>query len=129
MYKILTLNNIAQKGINELPKDQFTAGKEISNPDGILVRSAKITELNDNLLAIARAGAGVNNIPVAECTKKGIPVFNTPGANAHSVKELAIAGLLLASRDIFAGITWTQGLEQTDEVQALVEKNKSKFIY
>jgi len=127
MYNILTLNNIAQKGIDVLPKDQFTVGKDLNNPDGIIVRSAKISELNDNLLAIARAGAGVNNIPVADCTKKGIPVFNTPGANAHSVKELTIAGLLLASRDVYAGINWTQSLEPTDEVQALVEKNKSRF--
>ncbi|MCL1990748.1 MAG: 3-phosphoglycerate dehydrogenase family protein [Defluviitaleaceae bacterium] len=127
MYNILTLNEIAQKGINELPEDRFTAGKEISNPEGILVRSAKITDLGDNLLAIARAGAGVNNIPVSDCTKQGIPVFNTPGANAHSVKELVIASLLLASRDVHAGINWTQSLEPNDDVPALVEKNKNKF--
>ena len=127
MYNILTLNEIAEKGINELPGDQFTVGKDINNPDGILVRSAKITELNDNLLAIARAGAGTNNIPVSDCTKKGIPVFNTPGANAHSVKELVIAGLLLASRDVHAAINWTQSLTPTDEVPTWVEKNKSKF--
>jgi len=127
VYNILTLNEIAQKGINELPEDRFTAGKEISNPEGILVRSAKITDLGDNLLAIARAGAGVNNIPVSDCTKQGIPVFNTPGANAHSVKELVIASLLLASRDVHAGINWTQSLEPNDDVPALVEKNKNKF--
>ncbi|MCL1948864.1 MAG: phosphoglycerate dehydrogenase [Turicibacter sp.] len=127
MYNVQTINEIAKKGIAELPSELFNVGSDVANPEGILVRSTKITDLGDNLLAIARAGAGVNNIPVEECTKRGIPVFNTPGANAHSVKELVIAGLLLSSRDVYGAINWTQGLERNDEVPALVEKNKSKF--
>ena len=101
MYKILTLNEISEKGLTRLP-DDFKYGKDIENPDGILVRSQKMHDMDlpDTVLAIARAGAGVNNIPVDKYTEKGVVVFNTPGANANAVKELTLAGLLMASRKI-----------------------------
>ncbi|MCL1935531.1 MAG: 3-phosphoglycerate dehydrogenase family protein [Defluviitaleaceae bacterium] len=128
-YNITTLNKIAPCGLAELPQERFIIYKndEIQNPEGILVRSAKINELSDGLLAIARAGAGVNNIPVEECTKKGIVVFNTPGANANAVKELVIASLIFSSRNVYQGIKWTQELAATSEVPTLVEAGKSKF--
>lgn len=130
MYKIQTLNNISEKGLELLPKDTYEVSNDCTNPDGILVRSAKMhgMELPASLKAIARAGAGVNNIPVEECSEKGIVVFNTPGANANGVKELVLAGLLLSSRKIVEGIQWTKSLKgQGSEVPKLVEKGKSEF--
>lgn len=129
MYKILTLNKIAECGIAELPQERFSVSSEEKNPDGVLVRSYVIPpeELTDGLQAIARAGAGVNNIPVENCAEKGIVVFNTPGANANAVKELVIAGLLLASRNVVGGIAWAQGLTGQEGVAKLVEKGKSQF--
>lgn len=129
MYKILTLNKIAECGLVELPKDSFTVSDNEKNPDGIMVRSYVLPqeELTDGLQAIARAGAGVNNIPVENCAEKGIVVFNTPGANANAVKELAIAGLFLSSRDVVGGIAWAQGLAGQTGVAKLVEKGKSQF--
>lgn len=130
MFKIRTLNNISPKGLDLLPKAQYSVGDAEENPDGILLRSFKMTEgdLNPNLKAIARAGAGVNNIPVDLCTGKGIVVFNTPGANANAVKELVLAGLLLSSRRVYQGINWSQSLKgKGTEVPALVEKGKADF--
>ena len=129
MFKIQTLNAISEVIHSELSADLYTVAKEEPIPDGILVRSANMHEmpLGENLLAIARAGAGVNNIPIDACSKAGIVVFNTPGANANAVAELVMAGMLLASRDIIGGIAWAQGLQGPD-VAKLVEKGKSQFV-
>lgn len=129
MYQIATLNNIAEKGLKTLDATRYRIGEDVESADAVLVRSFKMHDLDlpDSLKAIARAGAGVNNIPVDRCTDRGIVVFNTPGANANSVKELVIAGLLLASRDIFHAIEWVQGQASADDVAKLVEKNKSTF--
>jgi len=130
MYKILTRNKIADCGLNELPTAQFTVSDNDNSPDGIMLRSYVLPEdeLNPGLLAIGRAGAGVNNIPVDACAEKGIVVFNTPGANANGVKEIVLAGLLLASRDIFGGINWVQGLAGETGVAKTVEKGKAEFV-
>lgn len=130
MYKIQMLNKISNCGLDLLPTDQYEISTEATNPDGILVRSANMLdmELTDNIKAIARAGAGVNNIPIEKCTEKGIVVFNTPGANSNGVKELVLASLLLASRKITKGIEWAQTLKgKGEEVPKLVEKGKSQF--
>ena len=130
MFKVLTLNKIAQCGIQEFPTAQFSVSSEEKNPEGILVRSQVIPqeEINAELLAVARAGAGTNNIPVDYCTEKGIVVFNAPGANANAVKELALTGMLLASRNIVGGINWVQGLAGQTDVAQMVEKGKSQFV-
>ena len=129
MYNILTLNKIAACGTDLLPKDNYAISDSEANPDAVVVRSASMheMELGSNLLAIARAGAGVNNIPVDRCTENGICVFNTPGANANAVKELVICGLFLASRKIAAGAQWCLTLKDSDEVSKKVEKGKSAF--
>lgn len=130
MYKIQTLNKISTKGLDLIPRDNYDVAGDINTPDAIIVRSFKMhdMELDDNLKAIARAGAGVNNIPVEKCTGKGIVVFNTPGANANGVKELAILSLLLASRNVISGVDWAKTLiGKGDEVPALVEKGKKNF--
>ena len=129
MYSILTLNKISPKGLSRLSEEKFTCGDSAENPDAVIVRSASMhdTEFASNLLAIARAGAGVNNIPVDKCTENGICVFNTPGANANAVKELVICGLFLASRKIAAGAQWCLTLKDSDEVSKKVEKGKSAF--
>lgn len=126
---ILTLNKIAACGTSRFG-DAYTVGDNVENPQGILVRSASMHEMEmpASLEAIARAGAGVNNIPVDACSDKGIVVFNTPGANANAVKELVVAGLLLSSRKIVAGIQWAQGLKGQPDVGKLVEKGKSAFV-
>ena len=131
MINVLTLNKIAACGTDLLDKSKYTVGEDIANPDAILVRSASMheMELPANLLAIARAGAGVNNIPLDKCSEKGVVVFNTPGANANAVKELVIAGLLLSSRKIPAAMEWVKTLKgKGDEVGKLVEKGKSQFV-
>ncbi|HOV63447.1 MAG TPA: phosphoglycerate dehydrogenase [Spirochaetia bacterium] len=131
MYTIQTMDRISPKGLEILPREKFEIASEMTNPDAILIRSKKILdmELPDNLKAIARAGAGVNNIPIDRCSEKGIVVFNTPGANANSVKELALAGLLLSSRKIFEAMTWAKTLiGKGDEVPKLIEDGKSQFI-
>jgi len=131
MYKIQTLNKIAAIGLDRLPRDSYEAASEITNPDGILVRSQDMhaLELPASLLAIARAGAGTNNIPIPKATERGIVVFNTPGANANAVKELVLAAMLLSSRRIVQGLNWSQGLKgQGDEVPELVEKGKAAFV-
>lgn len=130
MFTIQTLNKISAKGLEIFPRDQYEIATEISNPDAIILRSFKMhdMELPPKLKAIARAGAGVNNIPIDKCTQRGIVVFNTPGANANAVKELVLAALLLSSRKIHAGISWAQSLKGNgSEVSALVEKGKSQF--
>lgn len=130
MFNVLTLNKISPAGLNRLG-DSYTCGGTVEQPDAILVRSASMheMELPQNLLAIARAGAGVNNIPVDKCSEKGIVVFNTPGANANAVKELVLCGLLLSSRKVAAAIDWAKGLKgKGDEVGKLVEKGKSSFV-
>ncbi len=130
MYKIQMLNKIANCGLDLLPEENYKISTDEVNPDGILVRSANMLdmELPKSLKAIARAGAGVNNIPIEKCTEKGIVVFNTPGANSTGVKELVIASLLLSSRKIVKGIEWAQSLKgKGDEVPKLVEKGKSQF--
>lgn len=130
MFKVQMLNKIANCGLELLPEENFEVSADITNADGILVRSANMLEMElpSNLKAIARAGAGVNNIPIEKCTEKGIVVFNTPGANSNGVKELVIAALLLSSRKVFQGINWAQSLKgKGDEVPKLVEKGKSQF--
>ncbi|MDA3850977.1 MAG: 3-phosphoglycerate dehydrogenase family protein [Spirochaetaceae bacterium] len=130
MYKIKLLNKISTKGLDLLDRENYEAASEISTPDAILVRSTKMhdMELPSSLKAIGRAGAGVNNIPIDKCSEKGIVVFNTPGANANSVKELVLAGMLLCSRDIIGAINWVNTQkDQGDEVPRLIEKEKSKF--
>lgn len=129
MYKVKTLNKIAKVGL-DIFDDKYTYGDEVENPDGIILRSFNMheTELPESLSAIARAGAGVNNIPIDKCSEKGIVVFNTPGANANAVKELVIAALLLASRKVVQGISWAKTLiGEGENVSKLVEKGKSSF--
>jgi D-3-phosphoglycerate dehydrogenase len=130
MFKIQTLNKIAGIGLERLPRETFEIASELSSPDSILVRSADMLQMTfqDNLLAIGRAGAGVNNIPIDKCTAQGIVVFNTPGANANAVKELAILSLLIASRRIIPGIEFVKTLRgKGAEFTNLVEKNKGQF--
>lgn len=124
---IKLLNKIAKVGTDKLDRNLFNVGEEVDAPYGIMVRSASMHEMefNSELRAIARAGAGVNNIPIERCTEQGIVVFNTPGANANAVKELVIAGLMLASRDVIGGVKWAGTL--TEDVAKQVEKGKSKF--
>ena len=131
MFKIQNLNKIASIGLQRFPMDYYEVASEFSAPDAILVRSAKMHDMDfsSNLKAIGRAGAGVNNIPLDKCTDNGIVVFNTPGANANAVKELVIASMLLSSRSLVEGINWGKTLVgQGEEVPKLVEKGKSNFV-
>ena len=132
MYHIKTFNKISPVGLNRLEPEHYTVSDAETNEDGILVRSAKLLDYQfpANLLAIARAGAGVNNIPLDRCSESGIVVFNTPGANANAVKELVIAAMLIASRDIMGGAKWVQEQANTEgvDVAAAVEKGKSAFV-
>ena len=131
MYTIQTLNAISPVIYNHLPQEDFTVSKEAAQPDAVIVRSASMLEMElpGSLLSIARAGAGYNNIPVDKCTGAGICVFNTPGANANAVKELVLAGLLLASRDIIGGVEWAKGLKPGEtSVAKQVEKGKGQFV-
>ena len=125
------MNKIAQVGLNQFPAD-YQVGDSVEGEEGILVRSAKLHDypFPDTLWGIARAGAGTNNIPVAECAQKGIVVFNTPGANANGVKELVLAALLMASRDLVGGVEWVKAQAATPDtdVAAAVEKGKSAFV-
>lgn len=126
MYTVHTLNKISKAGL-DLLGDNYAVSDNLEGADAILVRSAKMHDMDlpESVKAIARAGAGVNNIPIEECAAKGIAVFNTPGANANAVKELVIAGLLLASRDVVGGINWAHTLES--DVAKQVEKGKGAF--
>ncbi len=132
MYRIKTMNKISSAGLELLDNSRFQVGSDVENEDGILVRSAAMHdyEFPDALRAIARAGAGTNNIPIDRCSENGIVVFNTPGANANAVKELVIAALLIASRDILGGAEWVQEQAHTPgvDVAAAVEKGKSAFV-
>ncbi len=130
MFKIQTLNKISTVGLDLFPRDKYEMASEILNPDGILLRSFKMHDMDipETVKAIGRAGAGVNNIPIDKCTEKGIVVFNTPGANANGVKELVLASLFNSSRDLFGGVAWAKTLiGKGDEVPKLVEKGKSNF--
>ena len=130
MFKIQTLNKIAAIGLDQLPRDQYEVASEILNPDAVLVRSADMLklELPATLKGIARAGAGVNNIPVDKCTARGVVVFNTPGANANGVKELVIAGLIMASRNVTPALMWARSLSgKGEEVPKLIEKGKGDY--
>ena len=132
MYKIRTYNAISSKGLSRFPTDTYQVSGDISDADGVLLRSQKLHDevLPESVVAVARAGAGVNNIPLADYTEKGIVVFNTPGANANAVKELIVAALLMGSRDIYGGMNYVQRLtEMTDsaEMGKLLEKEKKRF--
>ena len=130
MFNILLLNKISKNGLDRLDSAKFTCGDAVENPDAILVRSASMheMELSEKTVAIARAGAGVNNIPIPACSDKGVVVFNTPGANANAVKELVICSLFLASRKVAASLDWCKTLKgEGDNVGKLVEKGKSNF--
>lgn len=130
MFKIKTLNSISPVIHDVLSTNKYMISDQEPSPEGILVRSASMHEMEmpQQLLAIARAGAGVNNIPLDKCSEEGIVVFNTPGANANAVAELVMAGLLLSSRDIAGGIAWAQGLKGKEGVEKLVEKGKAQFV-
>ena len=132
MFNIKTMNKISAVGLERLPAENYTVGDNVENEDAILVRSAKLHDydLPKSLWAIARAGAGVNNIPVGRCSEAGVVVFNTPGANANAVKELVLCAMLLASRDVIGGVEWVKEQAGTPgvEVADVVEKGKSAFV-
>ncbi|XJZ27276.1 phosphoglycerate dehydrogenase [Bacillota bacterium Lsc_1132] len=129
--KIKTLNNISESGLNVFHNDAFTVDNDCENPDAIIVRSFNMhsMEFGANLKAIARAGAGVNNIPVEKCTEQGIVVFNTPGANANAVKELVLTTLMASSRNLFTAVAWTNTLDgEGEQIPKLVEAGKKQFV-
>ena len=131
-FSIKPLSNIAQVGLDKLKGTSCMLDEVSASPDGVLVRSTKLSSdnLTENLKSISRAGAGVNNIPVAECPEKGIVVFNTPGANANAVKELVLAGLMLSSRNVYASIDFVNELSdmtEMDELEPFLESNKKQF--
>ncbi|WP_204555685.1 phosphoglycerate dehydrogenase [Bacillus ectoiniformans] len=131
VYTIKTLNNIADCGLNVFNNENYTVDNDSQSPDGILLRSFNMHDmtLDNNVKAIARAGAGVNNIPVAEYTERGVVVFNTPGANANAVKELVLTTIMASSRNLFAGVEWTKSLQdQGDNIPKLVEAGKKQFV-
>ena len=130
MFKIKTLNNISKSGLNRLPTGSYTVGTDIAEPDAILVRSADMHKetIPASVKAIARAGAGTNNIPVAEMSKRGIPVFNAPGANANAVKELVIAGLLMSARNLGDALAFSQTLGTHENAEAAMEAEKKRFV-
>ena len=129
--KIKTFNAIAEKGLNILQEKKFEVSEGLSDPDAIILRSHKLKkeDFGNNLKAIARAGAGVNNIPVEECSELGIPVFNTPGANANAVKEIVLAALLMSSRGLFQGANFVNSIEESnqEELKPLIESGKKSF--
>jgi D-3-phosphoglycerate dehydrogenase / 2-oxoglutarate reductase len=130
-YKILTLNNISARGLERLPRERYEVGSDVANPDGILVRSADMHKVDvpASVLAIGRAGAGTNNIPVANMSKRGVPVFNAPGANANAVKELVLASLFLAARNIVQAWDFARSLQGDDEsIDKATEAGKKKFV-
>ncbi|MCL1829850.1 MAG: NAD(P)-binding domain-containing protein [Oscillospiraceae bacterium] len=131
MYKIKLFNNISEIGLRNFPKDDFVYSSDAEEYDGILVRSANLSldSLPESVLAISRAGAGVNNIPVEGCTELGIPVFNTPGANANAVKEMVVAALYMSSRNVAEAIAWVDTIkDRGDEIPKLVEDGKAQFV-
>src|SRR3984893_16807929 len=130
-YRILTLNNISPKGLERLPRDRYDVASDVRDPQGILVRSADMHRMDvpGTVLAVARAGAGVNNIPVASLSRRGVPVFNAPGANANAVKELVLASLFLAARNICQAWAFPRSLEGDNAaIDAAVEAGKKKFV-
>ncbi len=131
VQKIKTFNAIAEKGLNILQEKKFEVSEGLSDPDAIILRSHKLQkkEFGKNLKAIARAGAGVNNIPIEECSELGIPVFNTPGANANAVKEIVLAALLMSSRGLFQGANFVNSIEESNqnELKPLIESGKKSF--
>ena len=130
-FKVLTLNNIALAGLERLPRDAYEVASEIGHPDAVLVRSADMhkAEIPASVKAIGRAGAGVNNIPVEEMSRRGVPVFNAPGANANAVKELVVGGMLLAARNLCDAWDYVRGLEGTEEeLHRAVESGKKRFV-
>src|SRR3981081_4665327 len=130
-YRILTLNNISARGLERLPRDRYEIASDLEHPDAILVRSADMHSAPTcaSLRAVGPAGAGVNNIPVSELSKRGIPVFNAPGANANAVKELVLAGLFLAARNICTAWAFSRSLTGDDHaIDEAVEKGKKKFV-
>lgn len=129
MFKVLTLNNIAASGLDRLPKNQYKVGNDIAEPDAILLRSADLhaKPIADSVIAIARAGAGTNNIPVLEMSKRGVPVFNAPGANANAVKELVIAGMLLSARNLPEALSFAQSIGNEADAHARMEAEKKRF--
>ncbi len=130
MFEIKTMNNIAQQGLDELAANGLILNVEAENPDGLLIRSAKLHDavFGDRLLAIARAGVGTDNVPIDRCTESGIAVFNTAGANAEAVKELAICAMLVSSRNIVGGIEWVNAISGHPDVAAEVEKGKAAYV-
>ncbi len=131
MFKVQTLNSIAVQGLDRLPRDRYEVASELAKPDAILLRSFKMHDmpLPPSLLAVGRAGAGTNNIPVAKLSKIGVPVFNTPGANANAVKELALAGLLMAARNLPQALAYVRELKlEGDELDKAVESGKKQFV-
>ena len=131
MFKIRTLNNIAVAGLRRLPRDRYEISSDSAQPDAIILRSYDMHEMEvpDSVVAVARAGAGVNNIPIAKLSARGIPVFNSPGANANAVKELAIAGLLAAARNVCSARDYVRGLDSTGaDLEADVEAGKKRFV-
>ncbi len=131
MYKVLTLNNIAVEGLRRLPRERYEVASEIAHPDAILLRSQNMhdMEIPDTVAAIGRAGAGTNNIPIDAMSKRGIPVFNAPGANANAVKELAIAGMLIGARNLCSASEYVSALTETgDALNNAVEAGKKKFV-
>ena len=131
MYKVLTLNNIAVEGLRRLPRERYEVGSELSAPDAVILRSYNMHDMAipESLVAIGRAGAGTNNIPVEAMSARGIPVFNAPGANANAVKELAIAGLLIGARNICDASTYVKGLQEKGEaLDKAVEEGKKQFV-
>lgn len=128
MYQYKCMNQIAQFGLNHFTED-YKQTENMEEADALLVRSAALHEVEfpENLKAIARAGAGVNNIPLTKCADQGIVVFNTPGANANGVKELVLAGMLLAARDIVGGVNWVQSERMNEDISKLAEKQKKQF--
>jgi len=130
-FKILTLNHISVRGLDRLPRDRYEVASEIGHPDAILLRSADMhgLEVPDSVLAVARAGAGTNNIPVARLSRRGVPVFNSPGANANAVKELVLSGMFLAARNICQAWEYVRGLAGDDHaIEEAVEKGKKRFV-
>ena len=130
-FKILTLNNISVRGLERLPRDRYEVASDISSPDAVLLRSADMHNMTipQSVLAVARAGAGVNNVPVAILSKRGVPVFNAPGANANAVKELVIAGMFLAARNICQAWGYSRELNGDDHsIEEAIEKGKKKFV-
>jgi len=130
MFKVQTLNNISKNGLSRLPANAYSVANDVAEPDAILVRSADMhgKALAASIKAVARAGAGVNNIPVAEFSKRGVPVFNAPGANANAVKELVVAGMLIAARNLNDALAFVGGLTQGDDLHHKVEAEKKRFV-